>query len=87
MRGRKDKPMDKSGTAELVGIILALGMVILGGITSYKILSENRYVGDKTTLLVYDLSKCDISHIPRENITSFNDLEGAKAYALAECSK
>ncbi len=92
MRKMKDKTMNKRGSAEIIGIIILASMLILGGLGSYKIISENRYVGDSFTKLIYDLSKCDISNIPKENQINFNnqkDIEGAikNDYKLAECTR
>ena len=77
----------KRGSTELIGTGLILIMLIFGGIGSYKILSENRYVGDVSTMEVYDLSKCNINNIPKENLKSFKSLKEADGYELAECSK
>ena len=81
--------MGKRGQADIVvGGILLIGLIIFSGISGYKVLSENRYVGDKTAFLYYDLSKCDIKDIPKEDIISFNNLEEANknGYQPAKCS-
>ena len=77
----------KRGSAEIVGAGLILIMLIFGSIGSYKILSENRYVGDVSVMKVYDLTKCDINSIPREDLKSFKSLKEADGYELAECGK
>lgn len=80
--------MKKRGQAEAIGAIVLIGILILGGYGSYKIISDNRYVGDKDTKIVYDLKYCNIK-IAKENVVSFTTKE--KAYELdfkdAECNK
>jgi len=80
--------MKKRSQGEILGALVLLSLVIVGGIGGYKIISENRYVGDKTTMQYYDLKKCDISSIPKENIVNLNDINEAKEYEYvpASCS-
>jgi len=80
--------MDKRGQAEVVGIVFLVSLIIFSGISGYKILSENTYIGDNVTLLYYDLRKCDINNIPKENIVGFKSLKVAinNGYLPAKCS-
>lgn len=80
--------MRKKGTAELIGAGIILFIMLVGGVASYTILAENRYVGDKTTLKVFDLTTCDISPIEKVNRVSFDSVEEAKrnGYTLATCT-
>lgn len=79
--------MLKKSMAELIGSIVILGVLVIGSIASYTIISENRYVGDKTTLKVYDLKECNIDFISKENRISFSDLMEAEenGYSLEQC--
>ena len=80
--------MNKRGQLEIVGAIVIIGIIIFSGVAGHKIISENRYVGDITTNLYYDLKKCDIVVIPKENIVNFKDLGEAKTNGFnpAKCS-
>ena len=80
--------MKKRGQGEIIGVLVLLGLVIVGGIGSYKVISENRYVGDKTIMQYYDLKKCDISNIPKENLVNLKNINEAKEYEYvpASCS-
>ena len=82
-----DKTMKKKGIAELVGSILIIGVLVIGYITSYTVISENRYVGDKTTFKVYDLKSCNIDLVSKESRISFNNLKEAEesGYSLNKC--
>lgn len=81
--------MSKKGQAELVGAIILIGLVVLGGVSSYKLISENRYVGDISTKQYYDLKRCDTSQINPENIINFKDFEEVKrnGFSAAKCSE
>ena len=84
--------MKKRGSAEIIGVAILVTMLLFGSIGSYKILSENRYVGDSSAKLIYDLSKCDISDIQKEHLINFHDQEEVEevlgdGYQFAECSK
>lgn len=81
--------MNKRGQADVIlGAVVLIGIILFGGAVSYKIISENRYVGDKSTLLYYDLKECDIKGIPRENLINFKSSEEAEknGYNPAECN-
>lgn len=86
MKKHNKKNMCKKG--QIVETIFLIGILIIGGVGSYKIIFENRYVGDQTTLTYYDLSKCDINSINRDNIINFKDVKEAKenGYSPAKCS-
>lgn len=88
MNNIKFNNMKKRGQGEIVGVLVLLGLVIVGGIGTYKLISENRYVGDKTTMQYYDLKKCDIKDIPKENLINLNNLDEAREYGYmpASCS-
>lgn len=81
--------MKKRGQAEVVGALILLGIVLVGGFASYKIVSENRYVGDLNSKIYYDLKTCQVESIPRENLINFNSLGEAikNGYVPAPCSK
>lgn len=86
-------PMQKRGqletTALIIGVVIILSSLVAGGIYSEKIISANRYVGDKSTYLVYDMSNCDISQILKENKVPFDSLDEAlkEGYYEAPCNK
>ncbi len=79
----------KRGQGEVVGAVLLLGLLIVGGIGAHKIISENRYVGDTSTKLYYDLKKCDIENLDKVNLISFKTLNEAEkdGFMPAKCSK
>lgn len=79
--------MNKKGQSEIVGIIVLAGLLLISGISSHKILSENRYVGDETTNVYYDLSRCVIEISP-EDLVSFNTQEEAiqNGFTSAPCN-
>lgn len=71
-----------------VGVIFVLGLIVLGGISSYKILSQNRYVGDNSTNLYFDLSSCVVS-IEQSKLIEFGSKQEAetKGYQSAPCNR
>ena len=79
--------MQKKGVAEILGSLVILVILFIGTLASYTVISENRYVGDKTTLKVYDLKDCNLDFIDKENRISFSSLMEAKenGYNLGEC--
>ncbi|MFH1848788.1 MAG: hypothetical protein ABH879_01225 [archaeon] len=79
----------KKGRAEIIGGFILLGLVIVGGFSSYKIISENRYVGDRINYLYYDLKNCDAKEIPADNRINFKSMDEAhkNGYLPATCSK
>lgn len=82
--------MQKRGqVGEIIGAIILIGVLVLGGVGSYKIISENRYVGDPNTKIVYDLKFCDIKNVLDEKPLSFSNLEEAykAGYKDAECNR
>ena len=88
MKQAKDKNMDKRGqTAEIIGSFILITMVVASGFTLSKVIDDNRYVGDKFELKVYDLSKCDIKDVPKDNRINFKDLDEAinNGYTPAKC--
>lgn len=86
-------PMKKRGqletTAVVIGVVLLISSLVAGGIYSEKIISVNRYVGDKESNLVYDMSNCDVSHILKENKVPFSSLDASlkEGYYEASCNK
>lgn len=86
---KKTNPMKKKGQiVETIGVIFLLGILVIGGIGSYKIMTDNRFVGNIENSTVYDLKYCDIN-IPKDNIISFENKEDAykKGFKDAECNK
>ena len=85
-------PMKKRGQIEpisaVVGVVFVLGLIILGGVSSYKVLSENRYVGDDTTNKYFDLSSCVVS-IEQSKLVKFENKQQAetKGYESASCNR
>ena len=81
--------MKKKGQAEIIGIVVLIIFVAVSSIGGYKIVTHNRYVGDLETKEFYDLAKCDVKDIPRENIISFKNVEEARknGYLPAKCSQ
>lgn len=71
-----------------VGAIFILGLIILGGVSSYKVLSQNRYVGDNSTVSYFDLSSCIIS-IEQSKLVEFGSKQEAetKGYQSASCNR
>lgn len=71
-----------------IGAIFILGLIILGGVSSYKILSQNRYVGDNSTMSYFDLSSCTIS-IEQSKLVEFESKQEAetKGYQSAPCNR
>jgi len=88
---RKEKivyPMKKRGQAEVIGAIIVLGLIILGSISSTKVLTESRYVGDESTNTYFDLSSCVVSILP-ENLILFESKHTAESeeFESAECNR
>ena len=79
--------LNKRGAAvEAVGAVFLIGLLVFGGLATSKILSENRYVGDSSTMKAYDLARCDISHVSKSNMINFKSLEDVPdGYALEKC--
>ena len=66
------KVMNKRGDL-IIGALILVGLVAFGGFvySAEKIVSENRYVGDMSTNLYYDLKTCETKQIERANIRNF----------------
>ena len=82
--------MNKRGQiGETIGAIILVGILILGGVGSYKIVSNNRYIGNTETQLVYDLKYCEANDMPKDKTVSFIDKEEAYrgGFKDAECNK
>lgn len=84
--------MRKRGQIEIgIGLVILLGVLTIGSIQSYEVLSNNRFVVDNSTSLIYDLSKCSIENVPKENrfYISGDKIDEAmeKGLRLAECQK
>jgi len=90
MRNTKTRySMKKRGQlVETVGVIFLLGILLIGGMGSYKIISDNRFVGNTENSVVYDLKYCDIN-IPKDKIISFENKNQAyqRGFKDAECNK
>ncbi len=81
--------MKKRGqVVEGIGLIVFIGLIIIGSISTSKILSENRYVGDNSSNNYYDLSSCVIT-IHQENLVVFTDKQEAKSrgFKSAGCNR
>jgi len=81
--------MKKKGqVAEVIGAVILIGVLVLGGFGSYKIVSDNRYIGNTELKMVYDLKYCEVS-IPKDKIVSFQNKEQAYEIGFkdAECNK
>mgnify|MGYP006306026273 CR=1 FL=1 len=78
----------KGQVAETVGAVVLAVMLVVGGYGSYKMISDNRFVGNEATGTVYDLKYCDVN-IPKDKVVSFDSLEEAyeEGYEDAECNK
>ncbi len=68
--------------------VSAILLILLVGFGSYKVITENRYVGDASTHEYYDLAKCDVSNLNHDNLINFSDLSEAEknGYIPAKCS-
>ncbi|MBL7147484.1 MAG: hypothetical protein ISS82_01525 [Nanoarchaeota archaeon] len=74
--------MEKKGeiTLAMIGVGIIISALVIGAIN----LSEERssrnlkYIGDKETKLVYDPTKCDVSHISNDNMVFFDSLKEAE---------
>ena len=62
--------MKKRGQAEIIGLLVLCAMVAISGFTIVTEVGSNRYVGDTTTKIVYDLLYCDV-HIESQNKINF----------------
>ena len=71
-----------------IGVIFILGLIALGGVSSYIILSQNRYVGDNSTGSYFDLSSCVVS-IEQSKLVQFESKQEAEAkgYQSASCNR
>jgi hypothetical protein len=80
--------MYKRGQVETVilGVILVCGLIVAGVYSSSELLTEHRFVGDKSKNESYDLAKC-IVNIEQPNLIIFNSREEAEnGYNLRECN-
>ena len=65
--------MNKRGqVVESIGVVILLVILSVSSISSYKILSEDRYIGDTETGEYYDLSRC-IVDIDKGTIIKFKN--------------
>ena len=81
--------MQKRGqVTEAIGALFLIGIIVLGSFGSYKIISDNRFVGNEENGMVYDLKYCD-TKIPKDKMISFQSKEEAytKGFKDAECNK
>jgi len=78
----------KSQVSEVIGAIVLIGILAFGVAGANKIVSDNRFIGDSETTIVYDLKYCDVN-IPKNKVISFENKD--QAYALgfkdAGCNK
>jgi hypothetical protein len=85
---RVKQTMKKRGQTELiVGAFLIISLVI-AGIGANKIVSENRYVGDYNSKIVYDLKYCDTPGTTGK-LVSFANIQDAynEGYENADCNR
>lgn len=81
--------MKKRGQiVEGIGVIVFIGLIIIGSISTSKVLSENRYVGDKSSNNYYDLSSCVVT-IHQENLITFTNKQEAESrgFQSAGCNR
>ena len=83
--------MNRRGQIEVALATFVVGIIVFTGffITTQKILTENRYVGDKTNFTYYDLKTCETKNLAKENVLSFNSKEDAlkNGFQPAPCVK
>lgn len=80
--------MNKRGQIEtIIGVFVILGLLVAGVYSSNELLSEHRYVGDKSKNISYDLSKC-IVNIPEKDLVIFQNGKEAmnNGYEMEQCS-
>lgn len=76
-------------TIALIGGVLAVIVILVGtGIGHYQITSEQRFIGDNQNKLYYDLAKCDLEGLKKENIVNFKNVREVEenGYKPAKCS-
>ncbi len=84
--------MDKKGQLETVALVsgvIAFIIILVGtGIGHYQITSEQRFIGDNSTGLYYDLAKCSLEGLKKENIVNFKNVKEVEenGYKPAKCS-
>lgn len=79
--------MNKKGQVEIViGIVFIVGLITVGAFSSREVLTENRYIGDSSKNLSYDLSSCRVN-IEEGNFVKFNNREEAisRGYTVVNC--
>ena len=84
-----NNPMKKRGQiVEGIGVVVFIGLIIIGSVSTSKVLSENRYVGNNLSNNYYDLSSCVIT-IPLENLVVFSDKQDAESrgFKSAGCNR
>ena len=79
--------MNKKAQVEtIIGIILIVGLLASGIYSSKELLSEYRYVGDKSKNVSYDMSSC-IVNIEKNNAIMFHNIEEVEksGYKIEQC--
>jgi flagellin-like protein len=82
--------MNKRGQAEIIGVILLLGVIIVGIYGTLNSISENRYIADTDSGIIYDLTKCSIKNLENEDLIVVRDLDvfiKETNYTMARCKK
>ena len=85
------KNMNKRGHAIGLGLgaLILVVLIVFGtvGYTSNKLISEHRYIGDKSNNLYYDLKTCETKNIDRQKLINFKSKEEAESsgYKSASC--
>jgi len=71
-----------------IGALFVVALIFLGGISSYKVLSENRYIGDNSTGQYFDLASC-VVEIEKAKLVQFESKEEAekRGYKSAQCNR
>lgn len=79
--------MDRKGAYEAIAVLTMVVALALGAIGASKAISENRYVGDTSTLRYYDLKYCSIADIAQEHLKGFENQQQAEdaGFSPAKC--
>jgi len=69
-----------------VGVIILGGILLFGFIGTHIALQESRYMVDNEGV-IYDLTKCNLKDIDKENLQLLRDLDDIKRknYTMAKC--
>ncbi len=79
--------MNKRGQVEIfLGIVFIISLITIGTFSTKEVLTENRYVGDSSKNISYDLSSCRVN-IEEYNLVKFSNQEEAisRGYKIVRC--